>query len=847
MRRILLTALLALVPAALVPAGACRAADLILNEYSAVADDLLLDNSGSDIYWGRRTGNGGDWFELVVIRDGLDVRGWQLLVVDDAGDPAGQESFALTFTQEDVWSNLRSGTIVTISEDLGANVDDYQPAAGRWWINVRASVATGGRYMTVACVSPACAPADAGWKVSNRNWQLTIKDDLGAVVFGPAGEGIKPVSGIAATEVFKLEADPNAATAPTGAYAAGTSSTFGQPNLYAGGTRVQDLSALRSVVPFTQLSTVRINEVLAHSDPGFDWVELYNGDDSEVDVGGWYLSDGFADLTRYRIPTGTKIAADGHLVLDDGDLGFALNSVCGDTVVLSAADASGLTGQRDFVEFDPMDTGVTLGRFPDGDSAVVRMSEATSAAANWLPLVGPVIVNEIMYHPPAPPPGVSVSPEFIELHNNGKESVALSTDYGAGGKYPWRITGGVNFDFALGSSLAAGGFLVVVAFDPVTDAAALAEFRSIYALDAAVTIVGPYTGKLSDFSDRVRLRKPDSPDPFGDICGGSGNPSPHVPYVSIDEVTYRDFGAWPPEADGTGPSLERISPQAPAGEPGSWIANLDGGATPGAANSSVGVPTQSQRSCMLALDADMVALARAQKRNSLGCLRDWVRDRAAALIPDDCVRADRHDLLASVVGEAELHFADLCSGQDLAAIRKRPFFAGADPAGMLEATTDQGLGLLADVLGDDLATAVSGVEHDYAAWCQVRGVSAAHRCLRFVVREFRHCAKLGLDAGSIGSVADLIECVGDDPQGRIAAMCDPAAGKIALAVDKWCSDRGVDLATAFPPCQAASAGQAATCLARSARCRACRTLDRANLLHDDCDLFDDGLSDASCR
>lgn len=846
MRRILLTALMALVSATCVGVSVAGAADLILNEYNAVDGISLLGNDAADEYWGRREGNGGDWFELVVVKDGLDARGWKLLVVNDSADPAARESFLLTFTQDPVWSNLRSGTIVTVSEDLGANVDEYQPAAGRWWMNVRASAATDGRYMTVECVSPACAPADVNWKVSKKDWQLTIKNAAGAVVFGPAGEGIEPVSGVGATDVFKLEEDPGALVTPKSGYAAGTSSTFGQPNIYSGGTRVQDFSSLRSVVPFSQLASVRINELRAHSDPGFDWVEIYNGGGGAVDIGGWFLSDSFADLTKYEFPAGTTIASGGYLVLDDGDLGFALSSACGDAVILSAADASGLTGRRDFVEFGPTENGITLGRFPDGGAAVVRMSEATPLSANWLPLVGPVVINEIMYHPADPPAGISVSPEFIELHNLSAQTVVLSSDYGADGERPWRITGGVDFDFAIGTSIPAGAFLMVVAFDPVTDPTALAQFRSLYGLSASTPIVGPYAGKLSDFSDRVRLRMPDWPEGYGDICGGSGNPSPYVPYVTVDEVGYRDFGEWPAQADGSGASLERISPQAPAGQAASWIANLDGGATPGAANSSVGPPTQSQSECMTRLDRDVLRLSRAQERAARGCLREWAHDQLAAAALDDCVRSDSQGRLETLHDRAEMHFADSCSGADPMGIRKNPFFADGDSAGMFEGATGQSLGLFTDVFGPSLSSALSDAADDDVAWCQLRGASVADRCLRLVVRGFKRCVEQGLGAGVVTGVADLIDCVGQDPEGLTAQICEPVAGTTVFDTLSECSARGVDLAAAFPACSAASPIEAATCLARSARCRACRTLDRARMLHDDCDLFDDSLSNASC-
>ena len=67
--------------------------DLILNEWNAVSADSYLaggsykvDTTKEDPHWatipglpdGRIEGNGGNWIELVVIQDHLDIRGWQL-------------------------------------------------------------------------------------------------------------------------------------------------------------------------------------------------------------------------------------------------------------------------------------------------------------------------------------------------------------------------------------------------------------------------------------------------------------------------------------------------------------------------------------------------------------------------------------------------------------------------------------------------------------------------------------------------------------------------------------------------------------------------------------------------
>ena len=552
--------------------GSLFAADVILNEYNAVDDELFLEDLASDAFWGRRNGNGGDWFEVVVITDHLDMRNWEFVVSNDTGG-AGQETFSLKLTYAGVWADLRSGTILTVSEDLPNNVDEYCPELGSWWINVRASPLAAGTYVTVTCIQPSCSPALVNWKVSNKNWQLTIKNAAGQVVFGPAGEGINPASGVGSTEVLKLEANPGATITPLSPYTAGSSSTFGAPNRWNGGANVQDFTALRSVVPYSPLTAVRINEVLSHSDPGIDWVELHNPTGTAVDIGRWYLSDSTSDLTLSQFPAGTTVPAHGYLVLDQNQIGFGFSSSQGDEVILSAADSGGaLTGARDYAVLGPIESGVTYGRVPNGSGGIFRLSSPTQGYANAEPLVGPVIINEIMYHPPVPVPA-DIDPEFVELRNTSSSAVELFTDFGAGGTQPWNLSGGVTFDFSLGTAIPAEGYLLVVNFNPATDPTALARFRAIYGLSGAVAIAGPYVGTLSNFSDTIRLRKPDTPEPG------------FVPQVVIDEVTYFDFGDWPVSADGLGASLERRSKSQPGSLASNWAANHWNSASPGAMNS----------------------------------------------------------------------------------------------------------------------------------------------------------------------------------------------------------------------------------------------------------------------
>lgn len=550
----------------IVPACVAGAADVILNEYNAVGDNDRLEDDASDPFWGRVDGNGGDWFETVIITDHLDMRGWSFWVVNDTDGP-DEELFVLTLTDDSVWSDVRRGTILTVSEDLRNNTDEYDPLVGNWWLNVKASDDSDGRYITAR-----------NFKVSNNNWQLTIRNQANQVVFGPAGEPIS-AEGIGNSEVFKLEEDPSASITPTSNYNDGSSSTFGLPNIWNGGANEQDFSALRDVIPYHPLTAVRINEVLTHSDfPEEDWIELVNTTGAPIDIGGWYLTDKGEDLQQYRIPDGTVIPANGYAVFLERDLPFALDSVRGEDVYLSEADARGvMTGGRDFVKFGAAANGVSFGRFPDATGNWYPMSERTRGTENAYPLVGPAVINEIMYHPPDLEGGEdNVDDEFIEIHNITDEPVDLFTYFvDPDLTEPWQLSRAIDYDFPLDATIPPRGFLLVVSFDPVAQPDKLAAFLAEYRLHPSTAIVGPYVGKLSNGGERLRLRKPDEPE---------FEPEKFVPYPLVEEIPYDDEEPWSPLADGLGRSLERIDPTLIGDDPGNWMASFPDGGTPGCHN-----------------------------------------------------------------------------------------------------------------------------------------------------------------------------------------------------------------------------------------------------------------------
>ena len=142
----------------------------------------------------------------------------------------------------------------------------------------------------------------------------------------------------------------------------------------------------------------------------------------------------------------------------------------------------------------------------------------------------------------------------------------------------WKLKGGVDFTFPQNASLPAGGFLLIVNFDPVIDQAALAEFRNRYNLAASVPLFGPYGGKLANTGESFGLYKPDPPQLAPHPDAG------FVPYVLVEQISYSSLAPWPTNASGTGASLQRQVASSYGNDPANWFAAAPTAAGPNTTN-----------------------------------------------------------------------------------------------------------------------------------------------------------------------------------------------------------------------------------------------------------------------
>lgn len=340
---------------------------------------------------------------------------------------------------------------------------------------------------------------------------------------------------------------------------------------------------------YLPLTNVVINEVLSHTDLPFeDAIELFNPSEAAVNISGWYLSDSDSELKKYRIPDGILLPSHGFIAFyeyqfnadTNSPSSFALNSAEGDQIWLSATGPAGeLNGLRTGVKFGAAERGISLGRFAtstgfdfpslarptfgvDNPGSVEQFRQG-AGAPNATARIGPMVISEIMYHPPDLLLGTNLvdnsRDEYIEIYNRSSNTVPLYDPIRPGNT--WRLSGGIDFSLPRDLRISPTSSLLLVNFDPGTNAPAVANFRARYNVPDETIIAGPLGGKLGNSGDTVELLRPDEPEPANPL---------DVPYITVDQVKYSDQFPWPGDADGSGLSLTRVNLDAYGNDAANW-------------------------------------------------------------------------------------------------------------------------------------------------------------------------------------------------------------------------------------------------------------------------------------
>jgi hypothetical protein len=329
------------------------------------------------------------------------------------------------------------------------------------------------------------------------------------------------------------------------------------------------LLTARFAISAEAMNTVVINEINYNSSSDFDsgdWVELYNGYTTPIDVSGWQIKDS-DDSHSFIIPLHTTIEPEGYLVLCENSVtfsslypdvpaegGFAFGfGSGGDSVRLfdnsgALVDAVTYDNRLPWPE-EPDGSGATLAlRNPRIDNAKPENwtglpPHGSPGAPNVIPNPVSVVINEINYNS-----AVDFDPgDWVELYN------ALSVPVNLSG---WVFRDGNDLNGYIipqGTMLESGEYLVLCREK--------LKFTAVFP-DAA-HVAGDFVFGLSNSGDNLRL------------YNSEGN--------LVDQLNYGDTDPWPAEPDGNGPTLALKNPESDNSYYINWAASSRHG-TPGERN-----------------------------------------------------------------------------------------------------------------------------------------------------------------------------------------------------------------------------------------------------------------------
>jgi hypothetical protein len=303
---------------------------------------------------------------------------------------------------------------------------------------------------------------------------------------------------------------------------------------------------------------VRISEILSHTDLGVDWLELWNAGNQPVSLSGCALTDSMDRPNRWLFPTNIVLQPGQRVVLSSTGLGFAFSEL-GDSAFLLSMSDTNVGRFLDSVNFPAAERERSFGLYQrsDGEFDFTELRADTPGAANTLPLVGPVVISEIMA---TPEPGKA---QFVEVTSITNIPVPLFDPLRP--TNTWTVDGLGGFAFPQGITLQPCGSLILCSTNP-------SAFRAQYGLSPSVPVFGPWPGTLDTDGETLKILRPGDPEPDGT-----------VPYYRVDHVSFRMNAPWP--SSHIGLSLERAPVQAYGNDPVYWHAGPTNG-TPGLPSAS---------------------------------------------------------------------------------------------------------------------------------------------------------------------------------------------------------------------------------------------------------------------
>ena len=253
--------------------------------------------------------------------------------------------------------------------------------------------------------------------------------------------------------------------------------------------------------------------------------------------------------------------------------------------------------------------------------------------------------------------------------------------------------------------------------------------------------------------------------------------------------------------------------------------------------------TGGQQACLNAVNKNGAAVFKTQGKEHLGCLKGAGKG-ALTGTAQACLTDDAGGKVAKAKGKTTAAATKSCG--------TAPNFGFTGAATVNASAQQADLDLVADVYGANLdAAVVSCATSKAGCACQQKVSKDLEGLAAVKLATFVACKKAVLKSGATSASA-LADCVNDgalagsitqDTKGKISKVF----AKLTDDIIKACDTPNVT-AGAFPGnCNGVGGGGAlALCLDRQVECRVCQAINEMDGLFVNCDLFDNGVADATC-
>ncbi len=255
-----------------------------------------------------------------------------------------------------------------------------------------------------------------------------------------------------------------------------------------------------------------------------------------------------------------------------------------------------------------------------------------------------------------------------------------------------------------------------------------------------------------------------------------------------------------------------------------------------------GQQTSGQQNCLNKLNKDGSGVAKAQGKENNGCLKGAGKGTLVGSA-QTCLTADAKGKVQKAKSKT--------TADETANCAPPPSFGYTSASTVNAQAQQREVDLMADVFGANMDPAVIDCNSNKAGCkCQEKVLGDLEKLVDTKLKTFVNCKKAALKAGA-NSILALNDCINDG--GTSGSIAADTQGKIAKGVTKLGTDIGKACDTpgvttgAFPgKCPTQTGTALATCLDEQAECRVCQALNDMDATFANCDLFDNGVADASC-